>query len=279
MFQLTISDIITLAYKMVVGLPEGSTVPGDAFQDILKFLNMILQEWSGKESFPWEVQNTQVQFTAISSVVNITGETTYYTCIKAHTAALSNKPGSGTDWKLYWAEAGVSTNSADWVVATSYTTNLLYTLSNLSNLIVDVYSARLLNGDTYYPVSVVSRETFEQDCSDYAEGVISKIWMEKSNQQNDVVPILHMHPNLTDITDILFLTVLTMPAQASSPTAKLPIQQKWLKALLYTLCSDISDFFEVTDRWGNKGLVYMNEAILASQNNITGKTLTGAFDL
>lgn len=278
MFKLTVSDMITMVYDMTVGLPEGQTVPGYQFQKILKYMNMLLHSFQGYEAFPWKIENTQVQFTSISSVVNLPGEETYYTCIKAHTAAALNKPGTGADWALYWVEFGDSTNSSDWVTGTSYTTNMEYTLSNLNNLIIGVNSARLLTDGAYESVEVISRDDFEANYSEFDEGQIKRVWMEKSNNMNDVSPILHIHPNTDNTDDILHLTVITMEDEISSPSEVISLQQQWLRAFIWSLCSDCSDVFEVSDRWGRKAGRMLSDAILASQDRITGRVMKGAYE-
>ena len=98
----------------------------------------------------------------------------YYDCIKAHTSASGNKPGSGADWEEFWIlnEGAFPSTVSAWGTSQSYTTSMIkrydkdtsVTSTDTFPTTVDFYAGRAwFGGDPKYPNNVYFSQVVAND--------------------------------------------------------------------------------------------------------------------
>jgi hypothetical protein len=143
-YAASIFDIVDAAMAIVRAPERASTA------SVLARLMSMVKTVTSITQPSWKISQVITPLTASSEVTADDGSGDIYTCILPHTAAASNEPVSGADYKLYWVKRG--TIGGAWAVDTEYTTNREFDIDSDTD---DILGAYLLVDEGKYPVDII----------------------------------------------------------------------------------------------------------------------------
>ena len=100
-------------------MSQGDQPDGELHEAAASWLNIIVKELEVYGKHLWRVEEVLTKLELSSQVTN-DGETYY--CIRSHTAAAENEPGTGAKWEDYWYKGEIeAATSTAWALTTEYT--------------------------------------------------------------------------------------------------------------------------------------------------------------
>jgi len=150
-FTLTRDDIIKEALELLDSLATGATVPSADTTSADRTFNMYIKALQLEGVQLWTRTWTQKALTA-SSVVSNSG--TNYKCLRSHTSAAADEPGTGANWTSYW-EQTTDTAGGAWATSTAYNFRGDFDLDATYISVDQVFVREEVNGKIYdYPVRI-----------------------------------------------------------------------------------------------------------------------------
>lgn len=183
-------DIVRQAYERCGILDKNFS---DAATDAL---NRIAKKFHQLGVPGWKVQQTNNALVASSEVTN---GGTNYTCILPHTSSTASEPGVGSEWEVFWAEAGESGTA--WVTATNYVSASVIAAN--SDVISLEKATIIINGSTY-ELTMHGRFDFDNLNKNSPFGNPAYVWFERLRE----TAFYHLHPfpNNDDVGDVILIT-------------------------------------------------------------------------
>lgn len=151
-FSLTRNNILFKACRMAGILESGELPEPELLNAAAESLNMIVKDLAAYGKKLWAVEE-EIAHLSLSSVVTNDGKTYY--CIRSHTSAAENEPGTGDNWKDYWYQAEPADSTpTDWALNTSYTNGGELATPDGTESIESI----IIRKDDYdYPVTLLNR--------------------------------------------------------------------------------------------------------------------------
>lgn len=188
-WQANANDIIRQAYQYIHSDKHFSDAAFDA-------LNRIAKKFHQLGVPGWKSQQSNHALTSSSEIVVGTKN---YTCILPHIASASNMPETGSEWEIYWVEAGE--NGIVWVSETQYTSASVIAAASD---VLDVEQVSVIDAKSKFPVIKTNRFFFESLDKSAPFGTPKYLWFErlKDTAFYHIFPF----PNNTDVSDVIIVS-------------------------------------------------------------------------
>lgn len=223
-FNLTRDEIISAALrKLEIYDPDPAQI---SYAD--EALNLIVKSLQSYNVFLWAREWVTKGLTASSVVVGTDG--LQYTCIRSHTASSANKPVTGAEWRMYWAQEG--TGGAVWADTTAYSCIGDFTVA-VETIAIDKMMVR--DVDTDSDMDMVTSFDYLSETDKRTTGKPVKAWVEKQ-----IPPVVRVWPIPDKTTYVLHYLRVRKLQDFSAADDNADFDVRWLEFLIYKLAHRLS---------------------------------------
>ncbi len=231
LFDLTRNELIASALRKVGAIAQGDSASAEMISEGSEALNVIVK---GTEGFKlWKREWATTIYTASSELTGT--DALIYTCIRRHTAALTDKPITGANYKAYWKQMG-STGGV-WAAAAVYSAigEFFFDAD-----VIGVEKGFIRYGGSDTPLTLLSFDKYLEISTKDDFGEPTHLGIEQLTRMKGY---LWPQPNSTDyILNVLQYTKLEdFDAAGDNPD----FLTRWLRYLVFALAADLGPEYGV----------------------------------
>lgn len=254
-FKLTVNKIVEKALRRLGVYAEGDEMTDDMYNSAIDDLNLINASLNKYKKKIWTVEEFAFNLSISNSVTN---DDETYICIKNHTSATDNEPGTGSSWRQYWIVGQTTEDATAWALDTDYDNGATI---ELEENILSVENCYISQDGTDTDVEIINRFKEAEIPEKGETGLPTKLHFERYAD----TPTIKVYP-LPDANEYtLYVSTVRMlddiGAQGSNPD----IPSEWLDFFIFAL------MYKQSFEWGintEAQLVYKQEAAAQLQSNI-----------
>ncbi len=230
-FDLTRNELIAAALRKVGVIAQGESAGAEQIREASEALNVVVKNLEGFRL--WKRGWLTINLIAANEVTGT--DALIYTCIRRHTAALTDKPITGANYKSYWKQTG--STGAVWAAAAVYSAIGEF-FFDADVIGVEKVFIRYSGSDT--PLTMLSYDSYLDISTKDDFGQPSHIGIEQLARMKGY---LWPQPNSTDyILNILQYTKLEdFDTAADNPD----FLTRWLRYLVFGLAADLGPEYGV----------------------------------
>lgn len=239
-------QICTRALKICGAIGKGQSPLQQDMNDASDALNLAIADISNQGFNLMQIEQVTLRTQTSSTVSG-------YRCIKSHTAAAANQPGSGDTWQEYWFEDSTITGAA-WVSGTSYLSAGDFTCSVDTKEITNMH-IRLNQND--YPIQIIDYAQYSDIPSKWQTGQPIQAWIDYKS-----TPVVYLY-YIPDQTYTLNYFKVTNPLSMDTASSSPQYQSRWWNALTFKTAQYLSYVMQLPS--GEKDRIQLQAERLLSE--------------
>jgi len=238
-FTMTASEFLDSVLRLSNVVGEGENANAEEYKIATEALNLQLHQLEVNDVPIWKRGFYDVKPSQSSYVTN---DSVDYRCVKGHTAAAENEPGTGDLWMEYWtADIDAEGTPTTWALTTVYTTSIEVTIPDrfYDILVVTV----IQNSSNETPIRVIPFDVYTMDVNSKRTSVCTNIPTYISFD-NNTTNVGYLYPQPTNaFTSSLRIYGIVKPEDVDATNQNIDIPPRYLNMLRYNVALDIAYSF------------------------------------